>query len=75
MTRRKQHSGPDGIFKFAAGGTVEPGEIRDNPLRRRCTTCHADIGERCTRGSHRHRGRVPIQGFHEARTQPVTEET
>ena len=75
MTRRRYRGArPGALFTFEDGKPApEPEEPRDNPLTRRCTTCGANVAERCTRGSRR--GRIPIQGYHEARQLKTTQET
>lgn len=70
MTRRKQRSGPDGLWKWTPTG-IERAEIRDNPLRRPCGHCHATVGSPCTRPTKR--GRVALDSYHPARTEQPEE--
>jgi hypothetical protein len=67
MTRRKQRSyGRRGLFEFAIDGDVA--EVPDNPLLRRCPSCNAPIGQRCTRPARG--GRRDLSGYHDARKAP-----
>jgi hypothetical protein len=71
VTRRRIRRGGTGLFAFTADGDIEPGEVRDNPLTRKCPTCHADVADHCTRPGRG--GRVPIHGYHDARRLPEGE--
>lgn len=78
MTRRAKHRGArlPGLFGFDDGApTDELEEVPDNPLARRCPTCHAPPIEPCTRPGRGFGGRVKKTSYCEARTKPTTEET
>lgn len=75
MTGRAKRRGEraPALFGFAEGRpTDEPEPVPDNPLRRHCSRelggCGSRPGDRCTRPGRG--GRVEIQGYHEARTNP-----
>jgi hypothetical protein len=74
LHRRSRGRSGHGLFIWTRHGDIQPGEVRDNPLRRHCPRdrggCGSPAFEPCTRTGRG--GRVPMLGrYHDARQAPA----